>query len=209
MSKEIKPLTPKQVAVIIKKLTAKFKKAGKAEKRMIIAQDVIDAVHAGRFIPERGAFVDSALLDDQASMYKYPGYSDKGKRLKPKDESIQALLVANPESECRVCALGGLVVACTLLNNHTKLSDLSDDFFNLGETISEGRKIVNGLNKVFSRSQLILIELAYEHGLGYFNGGDAGSSTAAINFGGKYDSEEKRLVAIMKNIVKNKGTFKP
>jgi hypothetical protein len=32
---------------------------------------------------------------------------------------------------------------------------------------------------------------------------------SAINFGRGFGDDEERLLAIMKNIVKNKGTFKP
>jgi hypothetical protein len=48
-------------------------------------------------------------------------------------------------------------------------------------------------------SEGVLLEYSYNTSLAY----------DAINFGERYPDADERLEAIMKNIIKNRGTFKP
>ena len=64
------------------------------------------------------------------------------------------------------------------------------------------------LSKIFPTGQLRLIELAFEEGSGAFYS-DCDTDDAAVKFGRKFRSKKGRLLAIMENIVANKGTFKP
>jgi len=72
-----------------------------------------------------------------------------------------------------------------------------------------------GLNKIFSKKQLQLIEVYFEKGDGWF--GEAGYTGNYIGedsrhveyFNEAYPDDDERLVEIMKNIVANDGTFVP
>ena len=90
------------------------------------------------------------------------------------------------------------------------MSDRS--LFYIKDSLDEKEVFSNGLNSLFSYSQLRLIEIAFERGLGAFKDYDYNlepSTKRAAQFGRKFKTEKSRLRAIMKNIVENKGTFIP
>ncbi len=93
-------------------------------------------------------------------------------------------------------------------------------------TYTDSRKAIATLLKdTFSPNQLAMIESAFEDG--YYNGYSHWSSNPDTKGGGiggkltglqidkvkkfanKYIQPRKRLIAIMSNIIANKGTFKP
>jgi hypothetical protein len=69
----------------------------------------------------------------------------------------------------------------------------------------EGKK----LNKIFSKDQQKLMELAFEGGDGLFDycGMDDDEITEVDNFYSEYSDEKERLRAILKNVIKNGGKF--
>lgn len=183
--------TPAQIA----KRNAAFQKATNAQKRVIIAKEVILQLNARRFSARCGTF---CLIPDN--------------EMESQSGSIQQLFNENKISSCFVCALGGLMMATTILNNNEDMTDFQHDFCDLGQTLAAGESPKNGLRKFFSMPQLKLIERAFEgKGFGYFSI----QNKKAENFGKKTESEDrhndasKRMLAIMKNIIRNKGTFKP
>ena len=66
------------------------------------------------------------------------------------------------------------------------------------------------MKKIFTRNQLALIENAFETGRGVYKyqAGEVAAEKAFL-FGSKFVDEDKRMIAIMQNIIDNKGTFKP
>jgi len=109
------------------------------------------------------------------------------------------------DGKCHVCALGACLAG--LLTSR-------------GEEFTEGNKqydIRNELPKVFSKKQLMLIEIAYERFpelAGLFARPDTIPPTGkqisrAYAFGLRYTTEETRMRAIMENIIRNGGQFKP
>jgi hypothetical protein len=106
-----------------------------------------------------------------------------------------------------VCALGGLFMSCTNFNNNTLLEDLDDVSENLGNLIDEEENLSNKLNKIFSTSQLKLIEIYFEANGGLFRDYDEDDRIEV--FYNKNSSDKKRLQLIMENIVENEGTFVP
>jgi hypothetical protein len=179
----------------IKKLNAEFKKATKAQKRVMIAQDVLAQLKAKRYVAESGCWV-------QANYNPASSLAD----IKYKD-SVKELFAAQKIQSCNVCALGGLFMSCTNLNNNTLLEELDDVSEDLGNLIDEEEKLSNKLNKIFTTSQLKLIETYFEANGGYFRDYDEDERIEA--FYNKHPSDEKRLQLIMENIVKNEGTFVP
>jgi hypothetical protein len=220
---DVNKITDKKILSEVKRRNSLFKKASLAEKRVLIAKDVLEQLRKGKFKPERSVFVDSYLFDEDNL--------DKNK-----DKSLQhALLEKNANCEC--CAQGALFLSCTLYNNKVQLSDFSYDddgkyiSSNIGRAIYHNFKITNGLNRIFTRRQLVLIEIAFERGAGFFNWDKSSQLKIpvtlvekAIEFCNKYyirenhrvsdgfqaDKNQKdAMVAIMKNIIKNNGTFIP
>lgn len=100
--------------------------------------------------------------------------------------------------ECRACALGSIFAAC-IARPELKLTyepEYADDD-------NEQR---DALSPYFSVEQLLLIESAFEKD-DFTYGDDAWE--AAVEFGQRYTSDKDRLLAILKNIIANNGTFVP
>jgi hypothetical protein len=174
----------------IKKLNAEFKKASKAQKRVMIAQDVLAQLKAKRYFAESGCWVQPNI---KAACEK---------NLKDED-SVQELFAAKKIESCNVCALGGLFMSCINLNNNTTVEDLKKEFY-IGDFVYDDSKISNGLNRIFTQKQLILIESYFEGSQGYFKG----DNEKTVVFLESYNDDE-RLEMIMQNIIDNDGTFKP
>lgn len=102
-------------------------------------------------------------------------------------KQVCELLKSQP---CEVCAIGALFVGQVERFNKLKFTkDLySDD-------------LRAELIKAFSMPQLLLIEAAFE---GWSEGKFDGAAFAT-----KYPDSTKRMEAIMRNIIRNNGTFKP
>lgn len=183
----------------IKKSNSNFKRKTLAEKRVLIAKDALELFKLGKISIERGQFVS---FDSSLSVYNYVFEISQ-------ENELQKLL---PKiHNCKVCALGGLMISKANLYNDCKLSVEERDLKYLNP-----RRIKN--IPYFTKYQSQLIETAFEMGEGYF--GESGDGkyylilkekdkNKAINFGYKYSDDDDRFVAIMKNIIKNKGTFKP
>jgi len=194
--------TVEKINEALRKSNAAFKKATKAEKRVMIAKDVLAQIKAKRYIPESGTWVD-------------PNWNIRNEI--DGTESVQKLFADRTIETCNVCALGGLFMSCTNLNNNTCVSDINcgGEGSLLGEMIQEGDTLSNGLNKIFSKKQLQLIEVYFEKGDGWFGedgytGNYIGEDSRHVEyFNDAYPDDDERLVEIMKNIVANDGTFVP
>ena len=194
--------TVEKINESLRKSNAAFKKATKAEKRVMIAKDVLAQIKAKRYVPESGTWVD-------------PNWNIRNEI--DGTESVQKLFADRTIETCNVCALGGLFMSCTNLNNNTCVSDINygGEGTEIGERIQDGDTLSNGLNKIFSKKQLQLIEVYFEKGDGWF--GEEGYTGVHIGedsrhvayFNDAYPDDEDRLVEIMKNIVANDGTFVP
>lgn len=172
----------------IKELNDKFKSLSRAEQRVLIAKDVLVQIRAKKYRPNAGSYVNFGKY--------FPG-----------DESIQKHI---DEVTCNCCALGACLLSTTKYKNKLDFSDT----YRLDATNDSW-----GLLKdIFSPRQLTMIEYAFEVssvgtrvGENYYGTHiDSELEDKCIAFGKvNYDSDKKRLIAIMKNIIKNKGTFKP
>lgn len=197
-----KPISPSKLKELITKRNKAFEGKTNAEKRVLIAKDVLQQIRKGFFVPERKGFVNINTLGG-TTLYSPLSGSEE-------EQNVRELLMAG-STGCECCALGGLMLSCTLFNNKTMTSD--SDLFYIGDGINAGHTFSNGLTEIFDRCQLELIENAYELGRGYFKYFVCKSSdmerNKAIKFGQKYVEPKDRLRAIMKNIIKNKGDFIP
>lgn len=174
-----------------KNLNAEFKKATKAQKRVMIAQDVLAQLKAKRYVAESGCWVRIHYNPTTVA----------------ETDSVQELFVEKKIESCNVCALGGLFMSCTNFNNNTLLKDLDSVSEYLGSLVNEEEKLSNKLNKIFSTNQLKLIETYFEANDGFFL--DYDEEDRAEAFYNKHPSDKKRLQLIMENIVENNGTFVP
>lgn len=211
----------RKLAAEIARRTKLFKAASPAQKRVLIAKDVIAQIKANRYAAKTGTWV--ALYNKNAKKIDFGPYSAASR----KNAQVQSLFLSGDVAKCECCALGGVMMSCTLYNNNQTLADFYEYDCDVGAVVGYGDKFSNGLHRVFSRQQLALIECAFEGGRGGFFVSLNPTSTCtpvvdpllqnvprdtlarAIDYAKKYATPEKRMIAIMQNIIKNDGTFKP
>lgn len=189
-----------------------FNKLKKAEKRVAIAQDVLDQIKNKIIRPENGSWISWGGKNIDSFEEK-----DGGTSLK------KEILENGLKQSCDCCALGSLMLSCTLFNNEVTLEDvlIRDAFDYMSKTSGSDIK-TGGLESVFSDKQIEMIEMAFEKGGGLFKYNDNPDweeynntslkgcvAGKCVEFGEKYKSSKGRLVAIMNNIIENKGEFIP
>jgi hypothetical protein len=179
-----------------------------AKKRVAIAKDVITQLDAKRISANTGSYITSEILQNLICNEEEE-QSDEEEII----YSLKSLKELLPTAQCTVCAKGALFVADVCIRN--EVSFTNDESLN---KINEDDFVSEKLN-YFSRKQLDLIEVAYE---GYSNNAD---NTLIVdgsyideyhkarefweNFRYTWQASNDRMIAIMKNIIKNRGTFKP
>lgn len=177
-------ITKKQIA----KWNEEFKSLSKPEQRVLIAKDVIKQLKLRKYIARESIYVE---------------YIPAGGNLDVRSNFDKV-------DDCHCCALGSCLLSLTKYNNKFTFNDLD----NLGKPVWKE------LAKFFTVNQLTLIEYAFE---GWYKTKEDGVGKCHFNptvedseldkchsFYSIYENDEKqRLIAIMKNIIKNKGTFKP
>ena len=181
----------------------------KWEKRVEIAKDVLKQIKANKYIAEQGTWVCGVDYYNHINDVLWHAKEDGIKTIDAKKDYTDKL------TKCYVCALGSLFVSAIDKYNHTKLNTENTQFL----TETKEPKI-NPLLKWFTAKQLFLIENAFENGCGGWQDRETNVFSnkgldlwyeygvfAVERFYYKYPDPTKRLVAIMKNIIRNKGTF--
>ena len=162
---------------------------------MLIAQDVLDRLSSGFYIPE----------------HVYLWYTtDVDTHLSVKDNMDKL-------DGCRVCAFGACLVSAISFANQLTFGDISN-------SVQEGYDL---MQSIFSKSQLFLIETAYEANncgrrqaersktgrnlgkLRLFLNKISFQTYGAYKFGEQIEDDTARMRAIMQNIIVNTGTFIP
>lgn len=178
------------------------------QRRIAIAKDVLKQIRLKTIRPKAGHYIKAKLT-----------FAPKG------DEDIQALLQDGKIKKCEACALGSAFLSYARLYDNVKLGGYEsalgaryeyDAASRWGATPAlSGQRPTAVLSPVFGLRQMEVIEYAFESrssALSWpLSDGDAPQVdlARAVAFGKKYRTDTQRLVAIMKNIVRNKGTFKP
>ena len=190
-----------------------MKKKTKPQLRVEIAKDVLKHIGDGRIVAEAGTYF---LPKPSRKNAKYKG------------EQLQKVL---PKlKECKVCALGGLFYGFIGKHNNFEVSTSG-----LDQTMFNNNMMRRMLMDMFEIHQLYLIECAFEScdiaGQCYYNKyykestisraeayrkknkleyAKVGTKEYEKNYDAmNYKADSKALTHIMKNIITNKGTFKP
>ncbi len=182
----------------LKKWNDYFNSLTKPQKRVAIAEDVIKQIKAKKYTAKESTYLYiSTTVEDE-------------EQLQSNFNNVQ----------CDCCALGGLFLSEVKFNNSCTIGEANDyDFDVKGDT---------RLQKYFSIEQLILIEAAFEcwdaYRLLHNNTIDSGYGfnlklnelklteediNKACKFGDSFYYEKDKLIAILQNLIQNKGTFKP
>lgn len=224
-----KKLTKAQVATQLKKsVTAfnrkvvkdnkKFEAMTPSQKRMQIAQDVLDQLRTKRLVAKNGVWLDTEdfLTADVVK----------------KDVELQDLL--KKQKSCDACAIGGMFMCAVERADKLKTSELLCGMTSEtlpAEYVEEESNVVpdpgvhmfdafSYLKKFFSMEQLRLVELAFETGSGGVEIDSKEEESASSFFNYVNDEEDDyenftlsdsnlRMQLIMENIIAHKGRFNP
>lgn len=194
-----------------KQLNRAFEKASPAKKRVMIAEDVLAQLKAEKMSATGGTYVTLWMGDNYE-------LTDSNEDIKQNYDKINS---------CSVCALGACIMSATKFANHVKFEDIKFD------NALKSKRVKSLLTGIFDKKQIYLIETAFEGFNEYDYDEDKPENERIIIFAinalkvkrnsltdeekkacrkiyEKYiDDENGRLKAIMKNIIKNKGEFKP
>ena len=181
----MKKLTIEQLNKRIESTNSEYKKATKAQKRVMIAQDILDRMDLAQLRADEGTFVNiKGTMED--------------------DCSIKQELEKGNIKECKVCAKGAILMG--IIGRENKVS--------YGFLLEIDVENKTDVEKVFSKRQLDIMEAAFEGDdvcTMQWNELDEESPTydKAMSFYEKNHNSEDRLRGIATNIIENKGTFKP
>lgn len=118
--------------------------------------------------------------------------------------SVQEHLRSNPKDPCGVCALGSLFMS--FVDRHNQVS-MPDNWVGLNYDAT----MIEKLSPYFSMKQLVMIETAFEGTLISARGVAVEGDWIyqCKKFLDAYYDKDRRLRAIMQNIIDNGGEFKP
>lgn len=175
-----------------------FNKLSKLEKRVVIAKDVLKQLKTKKFIAASGDYISSNF----SSMFNHDISAD----IKTNYKKIK---------NCKVCALGACLLTITKFDTKLLFKYIIPNIL-----LDSSPKVDKLFTSIFSPKQLLMIEYAFEGKIGFKYGEQVLKQTlsgeeidSCINFyggfPGKDECSEDRLIAIMNNIITNKGIFKP
>lgn len=198
-------LTDKQKKINkqIEERERKFKAMNASQKRCAIAQDVIDSIKANKIQPTSGKWVEYSNVTET----KLADLRDLQWKDSSNETETQLQDVYKDMPKCSACALGAMFVCAVLRHDHLTVDEAdygSVYYYDINEYLVDFFKV----------EQIELIECAYERGKGQiFDETSESLSDVQMNnataFGKKYPSNSDRMIAIMKNIIKNNGKFVP
>jgi hypothetical protein len=175
------------------------------EARIAIAKDAIAQIRRNKYIIRNSIYckVNPKLVDDRDQLFDR---DDVGKEL-------QSVLRTRFEN-CEVCAKGGLFISAIRKFDDFRIQNSILDTWqdkNYSDDrgpLNDGGLVTSHLRKFFGKEQLELIEYAFEQG---YNGNPRNTKLAykAMIFGKGFTLDEERMLAILKNIIANRGEFVP
>jgi hypothetical protein len=155
----------------------------------MIAKDVILQLENKKYIAASGTYFRPS----------YNEYTNKGK-------DLQSIL-NKPSTTCNVCALGGVFASCVRITDDVKIDAVG--------TYSNDRTMRFKLQQegIFSEKQLACIEAAFEewdNNLRYkFRYTLMYRTRKGLKNTYGIDKDKEAMISIMKNIISNKGSFRP
>jgi hypothetical protein len=170
-----------QITKTTKVTSENFNTFTKAQKRVILAKEVLNQLKLKTISPKMGSYIRVS----EKSINKYGA------------ESLQTC-VLNGKVKCQVCAEGSLLLAYVLYKNKLNVGEFVDDF-----------DIAKRLKGIFSKQELDLIEAAFEKKdfAWTSNKLEKAQIKSAIEFGKGFNRGE-RIKRIMQSIIDNNGKVK-
>jgi len=163
------------------------------EARVLVAKDALALLESNAMIPSHGYLGTLNVSLDETSSIKNIKRGESEAMEEDidwgKDSMRQAREVVEDLPVCAVCALGALFIAAVRRFNNITVGEIGEG--------AHYRIILVYLSDLWTPMELVQIEDAYENTRPANNG----------DFYNKHPRDIDRLKAIMKNIIKNNGTF--
>lgn len=156
----------------------------KANRRVAIAEDVLKWLRTKKLTIKTQTY---CRFNDEYDLYKFDG------------DDMQAVMgkIITPFKPCSVCAKGALFIAAVDKFNSVKVRAFG---------MNDEDVVMEPLLAYFTEEQLNLVEAAFE-GWNHLAGDADLVEYVTEDYIKKYPDARKRLRAIMRNIIVNKGTF--
>lgn len=219
----------------IRRANKKFAEATKAERRVIVAKDVLAQLIVGKIKAKRGEYLVAPAADDLLAKAENvtSDWSSNEEKKEGKEAGKQQLCdVFKSMDSCDACALGSVFVSAVIFMDKLKVKDFVDGDGGFGTHLGDDSGMRKYLGRVFDLGQLHMIENAFEgstittlykkgHGedceckrseygdYTYCDQDDEELEERCNTFCGKTENARKRLEKVMQNVVDNKGTFVP
>lgn len=183
------------------------KKLTEGQLRIAVAQDVLSTLSKRRrYTVSGGQYVEGSYMTLEDNL--------------PDDGGKSVARELQKQKDCEVCGLGACFLSLVALDNKFDLAaniknypgwdegTPTQSYISLGSSTIRER-----LGACFSKSQLDMIECAFEQSTCFHTRDNTGASEdeakKAAKFGDKYQNDTRRLKAIMQNIIDNEGVFTP
>lgn len=171
--------------------------ASKRERRVLLARDVIAQINAEKIIPMQGTWASSA----------------DGRQLVAGGGSVQKAIISGEIPKCDCCAVGGLMLSAIKYCNNINIEEGECYIgFMFTSNITPNSQHVDDaatrlLYEVFDPRTVRAIETAYEMGNGQFIDMSYMCLDSEYPKNLRLLESEDRMIAIMENIIENKGIF--
>lgn len=217
-----KPTTPAFTSLELSKLAKRrirdrnrrYRNATPEQKRVMVARDVLQQIEFEKYQPSCGVYLNIPRLtefkaDLEATTPWHGGFLYEEYQAKINANLTAPLRESLEEADikCRVCALGAVYMSAVRMRNDATLAN----------AVSGGIRVSRQVTDLFDLEQRDLIESCFEgmpmysleHGYGSLARAPA---LAALHkrirdFARKHLSADDRMKIIMKNIIRNNGTF--
>ena len=181
-----------------------IEKMSKNEARVAIAKDVIAQIRAKKYKAKNRTYVD---FKPKTGIKKKEFFTEKDVET---GKDLQDVIKTRMES-CQVCAKGALFVSAIRKFDNFAVEDgmLYNSLYESGgaSCYANNDDFLDHLRDYFDYDQLELMEYAFEGDCGQVD--DYDQEERALAFYHSFKKAEDRLVAIMKNVIKNNGEFIP
>lgn len=196
-----------KVPKTIKARNAWFNSLTPEDKRVAIAQDVIEQLNLQKFVATSGEYFIAEDIPNTNSLQK---------------------AIDNKEVQCSVCAMGAVFASRVRLGNECNIGAVNSTYAELGNVQVNSDNVLNYTTDIFTEEQMRIMEFCFEGrdvdmmfkpNWVYLSDFDSEEEYEAevdriteLNrkceaFYEAYYSEEDRMRAIMNNIISNKGQF--
>lgn len=194
---------------------ARFEALDKPGKRVYIAKDVLAQLAAKKIVASPGTYLAGKVklptIKEEREEYSYDSHGYEKRSVKVVNPDTEVQDIVEKMKTCNACALGTVFVCAVRIADDLKIGDMPIEDEVTDSIEFDGMSMYKYLGQFFSEAQLELIESAFECRV-MGDGGEGRRDDAnrdAADYGTNFMQPKDRMVAIMKNIIKNKGFFKP